>query len=57
MMSDEMQAYVNFTSSKSILAKYGYYHYWIVHSSRYSHEKFPFVYTSGIENLWNTLKS
>ena len=57
VISDEMQTYVNFQSSKSVLAKFGFYHFWIVHSNRYSHEKFPFVYTSSIESLWGHLKN
>mmetsp|Transcript_10321 Transcript_10321/g.10301 ORF Transcript_10321/g.10301 Transcript_10321/m.10301 type:complete len:139 (-) Transcript_10321:1680-2096(-) len=56
MISDEHATYVVLCSSKSRLAAFGYYHYWIIHSQRYSHEKFTFVHTSNIELQWARLK-
>ena len=56
VISDEHATYVCLQSAKSRLAKFGYYHFWVVHSSRYSHEKFPFLYTSNIEQVWAKLK-
>ena len=49
IFSDTHASYVNVARSTSRLAKYGWYHYWICHVSRYVHEKFGFVHTSGIE--------
>lgn len=34
----------------------GFYHFWVVHSARYSHEKYPFVFTSNIEGTWARFK-
>lgn len=49
VVSDEHATYVCLQSAKSRLALFGWYHFWVVHSSRYSHEKFPFLYTSNVE--------
>ena len=55
--SDELSTYVCLQSAKSRLAYYGYYHYWICHSMRYTHEKLPFVHTMQIEGTWNQMKT
>ncbi|CDW79773.1 UNKNOWN [Stylonychia lemnae] len=56
IFSDSHSSYVNMPKSKSKLTQYGYYHYWICHITRYVHEKFGFVHTSGIELQWNNMK-
>jgi hypothetical protein len=56
VFSDSHASYVNLPRSVSKLSQYGYYHYWICHISRFVHEKFGFVHTSGIELVWNNMK-
>lgn len=53
MHSDHHSSYVILRSAKSLLAKYGFYHYWINHSNLYVHEKFSFVMTGNIERVWS----
>ena len=55
-MTDQSSVYINTTTAKSKLVKYGFYHYWINHSFAYVHNKFPFITTSGIECSWCHLK-
>ncbi|CDW76118.1 UNKNOWN [Stylonychia lemnae] len=56
VVSDEHATYVCLQSAKSRLALFGWYHFWVVHSSGYSHEKFPFLFTSNIEATWAKMK-
>eukprot|EP00347_Sterkiella_histriomuscorum_P018570 403345014 len=56
IFSDSHSSYVNMPKSSSKLTQYGFYHYWICHITRYVHEKFGFVHTSGIELQWNNMK-
>jgi hypothetical protein len=56
MHSDHHSSYVILRSAKSLLAKYGFYHYWINHSNLYVHEKFSFVMTGNIERVWSQLR-
>lgn len=56
VVSDEHATYVCLQSAKSRLAQFGWYHFWVVHSAGYSHEKFPFLFTSNIEATWAKLK-
>lgn len=53
MHSDHHSSYVVLRSAKSLLAKYGFYHYWVNHSNLYVHEKFSFVMTGNIERVWS----
>jgi hypothetical protein len=54
--SDHHSSYVILRSAKSLLTKYGFYHYWINHSNLYVHEKFSFVMTGNIERVWSQLR-
>jgi hypothetical protein len=56
IFSDSHASYVHLPKSQSKLTQYGFYHYWICHITRYVHEKFGFVHTSGIELQWNNMK-
>ena len=56
IFSDSHASYVHMPKSASKLTQYGFYHYWICHITRYVHEKFGFVHTSGIELQWNNMK-
>ena len=56
VLSDHHSSYVILRSSKSHLAKYGYYHFWVNHSNFYVHEKFNFVLTSNVERVWAQLR-
>lgn len=56
MHSDHHSSYVILRSAKSLLSKYGFYHFWINHSNLYVHEKFSFVMTGNIERCWSQLR-
>lgn len=56
VFSDSHSSYVNSSASSSKLTPYGFFHYWICHHSRFVHEKYGFVHTSGIEMVWNGMK-
>lgn len=57
VFTDCHSSYISWANGKSKIGALGYYHYWINHSEYYVHEKFPFVMTGRIENLWRQLKS
>jgi hypothetical protein len=50
--SDHHSSYVILRCAKSLLAKYGLFHYWVCHASLYVHEKFSWVFTGNIERTW-----
>lgn len=52
VLSDHHSSYVILRSSKSHLARHGWYHFWVNHSNFYIHEKFNFVFTGNIERVW-----
>jgi len=56
IFSDSHVSYVNMAASSSKLTKYGFFHFWICHASRYVHEKYGFIHTSGVEMTWCNLK-
>jgi hypothetical protein len=54
--SDSAAQYTVVHGRKSALAKFGYYHFWVNHSDRYTDDKFTFINTSKIELTWLGLK-
>jgi len=56
LLSDHHASYVTLRSGKSHMARYGFFHFWINHSSFFVHEKFHFVYTANIERVWCQLR-
>jgi hypothetical protein len=56
LFSDQYSSYVNQQYSQSKLTQYGYYHFWVNHTHRFIHERFPFVGTSMIDSSWRQLK-
>ena len=56
MHSDHHSSYVVLRTAKSLMAKHGFYHFWVCHSSLYVHEKFSFVMTGNMERCWSQLR-
>ncbi len=57
IITDEHKSYISTISIRSWIAEFGYFHYFLNHSSGdYIHKKFPFVSNGGIETFWNRLK-
>jgi hypothetical protein len=54
--SDHHSSYVILRCAKSLLTKYGMFHYWVCHASLYVHEKFSWVFTGNIERTWGQLR-